>query len=443
MLETFFSYFFDSILRAPTIGCSLMCLTTALIGVLAYVQKKSLFGEALSHGAYPGIVIGVLLLAKFFPEGGKYFFLLVIGSAFLSCLVTFFCVEIMVKKFCVTNDAALCFVLSTLFGVGVVFASRCQMLFPKWYKQMQLYLYGQAATMTDFHIFIYATFAVAIILFIFFFWRQLEALYFDKEFSCLVGIATKMMQSVVLFFLVLAIVVGMRVVGIVLISGMLVAPSIAARQFTDKLSIMFILAALFAAASGVLGNIFSGEISYYLVSCMGGKRVSLPIGPVIILMATMFAIVSLFFAPKRGLFFRFLRICKFRSISMQENILKSLVKNSLNEKISLSNLCSYHHISVVFLFFLLLRMKKNGYVKRKFFFNFSLTRDGKKKALRIAHLHHLWEIYLSECMGIKGDKVHHNAEEMEHILSYELEEKLNNLLKKNKKYVGKDVYLFE
>ena len=56
-MQSPFLYFTDAVLRAPTIGCMLMCFSAALIGVVVVLRKQSLIGEALSHAAYPGVVL--------------------------------------------------------------------------------------------------------------------------------------------------------------------------------------------------------------------------------------------------------------------------------------------------------------------------------------------------------------------------------------------------
>ena len=47
-----------------------------------------------------------------------------------------------------------------------------------------------------------------------------------------------------------------------------------------------------------------------------------------------------------------------------------------------------------------------------------------QKAASIVRVHRLWELYLSEELGFQAEKVHRTAEEMEHILTPEMEEKL-------------------
>lgn len=59
---------------------------------------------------------------------------------------------------------------------------------------------------------------------------------------------------------------------------------------------------------------------------------------------------------------------------------------------------------------------------------YSLTPDGVTKATSIIRLHRLWEVYLTDQLGVQAEKVHRSAEEIEHILTPELEERLTRLL---------------
>ena len=57
------------------------------------------------------------------------------------------------------------------------------------------------------------------------------------------------------------------------------------------------------------------------------------------------------------------------------------------------------------------------------------TRAGKNKGQRITRLHRLWELYLTEYLKIAPDHVHEDAESIEHIITPELEKKLEAQLK--------------
>lgn len=397
-------FFTDPVLRAPTWGCLLMCLASSLMGVLIFLRKRSLLSESLSHATYPGACIGVTLFALFFPQYEEWTFIAVLGGAFVSSLLGLKAIHWLEQKGKVRSDAALCFVLAVFFGLGIVIASAMQSQLPTWHKQIQMLLFGQAATMSDMHIWIYGGLAFLVALFLFLTFRPLQASLFDRDFSTSAGMPVAVLERILFWLLLLSLIVGIRSVGVVLMSGMVIAPAVAARQFTDRLQVVFLLAGCFGALSGLLGN--------YL-SVLG----NLPTGPMIVLVGTSFALLSLLFAPKRGLLFRFARKLAFRLRCLEENILKGIWKKG-----------RFSETSSLIVRTALWRLKRGGWIDARL----ELTNDGKQKAASIVRLHRLWELYLSEQLGFQAEKVHRTAEEMEHILTPEMEEKLTRLLENPK-----------
>lgn len=289
-------FFTDPVLRAPTIGTMLMCFSAGIIGCLVFLQKRSLVGEALSHATYPGVVLSVVFAALFLPFSEDGSALMILLGAFLSGLLGLAVIDYMEKRLKISSDAALCFVLSIFFGVGVLIASRLQVTHALWFRQIQIFLFGQAATMIDAHIILYALLALIVMTAIVLLFRYLEILYFDPEFAKAVGMRTSLINGLIHCLLVLAIVIGMRSVGVVLMSGMLIAPAAAARQWSKKLGSFFILSALFGMASGFIGN----ALSVLIPKWVGQPNLPLATGPMIILVAASFCLISFIFKRRRA-----------------------------------------------------------------------------------------------------------------------------------------------
>lgn len=414
---SFFDFFTDPVLRGPTWGTLLMCIASSLMGVILFFKKRVLIGETLSHATYPGVVAGVSFFAFFFPSYEEWTFIAVLSGAFFSSLLGLKAIEWLEKKRKVRSDTALCFVLAFFFGVGTVGASAMQLAIPVWYKQVQMLLFGQAATMNDFHIALYAGLSFSVVLFIALVFLPLQAALFDRDFAKSTGIPVVFLEKIVFWLLLFSLILGIRSVGVVLMSGMVIAPVIAARQFTDRLWIVFLLAGCFGALSGLLGNILSVIISLE-------QKITLPTGPSIILVGASFALLSLLFAPKRGWLFRLIRVASFRFRCLQENILKALWKKG---PLSFFELRASHAISPFSLRLCLWRLAQEGWMEQKRG-RCSLTKDGIQKAAAVVRLHRLWELYLAQALGFQGEKIHHNAEEMEHILTPDLERRLTVFL---------------
>lgn len=417
------SYFTDPILRAPAWGCMLMCLSSSLMGAVVFLRKKSLLAESLSHASYPGALLAIFFLAAFFPRGGEQWaFLAVLLGAFLASFLALKAIEWLERRGKIVPDTALCFVLSVFFGVGIVIASALQGSFPSWFKQVQMLLFGQAATMTDMHIAMYGSLSGLISLFLLLVYRPLQAILFDSAYAKSLGMQTKWVERVFFTFLLLSIVAGMRSVGVILMSGMLIAPAVAARQYTNRLSTMFFLSGLFGVASALLGYVFSVEGSARWSA--PESKLSLPTGPLIVLISASWAFLSLCFAPRRGLVFRLMRIFAFRLRCLQENVLKNLWKK---KTASFEQIKKAHSFSFWTLRWVLWRMAYHGWLE-KGKEDYQLTADGYQKAAAVVRLHRLWEVYLTHYLGKGPECVHRNAEEMEHILTPDLERRLTELL---------------
>lgn len=427
-------FFTDAVLRAPTIGSMLMCLGASLVGVLVFLRKQSLLGESLSHAAYPGVILGVLLAGSLHLEEQQDTFLaiLILIGASLTALFGLYSIHFLENRWHVRSDSALCFILSAFFGIGLTLASQIQFSFSYLYRQAQTYLYGQAATMIDIHIIVYGVLAIFIILTILLLYKEIQAITFNRDYAKSLGINVHGIDTMIFILIVLAVVIGIRSVGVVLMSAMLISPAAAARQFTNKLSIMFFLSGLFGLLSGFLGNYFSVTVSQYF-SQQSSLRLALPTGPMIVLVSSAICLLSLLFAPERGVLLKMLRAAKFRHKCMSENLLKAIWRFGTHQPVLFDQIARHQSASRLYLRFLLWRLIRNGWVKKGEQQTYELTKDGNVRAAKIVRLHRLWEVYLVDYLGIGAEKVHPSAEKMEHIITPELEKELTLLLKDPKK----------
>ncbi len=411
---TFLDYFFDPVVRAPTLGCMLMCVAASLMGVVLMLQKRLLVGESISHAAYPGAIAGLIALAAFGPEYEEWVFAAVLAGALGSSYLGMVFLNRLELRHKIKSDAALCLIVALFFGFGILLSSVVQASMPIWASQAYVLLFGQAATLTDEHIFVYGALAISCLFFLFMAYHPIQALLFDRGFANAIGIKSRTVERILFWLLLLSIIVGIRSVGVILMSGMLIAPAVAARQWSNRLLPMFAIAAAVGALSGFLGSVLSIELAIR-------TSISLPSGPVIILTGACFAFLSLLLAPKRGLISRMARLAAFRVRCLEENILKGLWHNGEmgypQLKRRFPNMLGY----------ILFRLQGQGWIVRNSA-GICLSADGRGRAAGIVRLHRLWEVYLTEQLGIGAHEVHAHAEEMEHILTPELEERLTHLL---------------
>lgn len=425
------SFFVDPVLRAPTIGCLLMGLGASMVGVVLFLRHQALLGECLSHATYPGVMVGALVVASLFSaeQSEELLTLAILIGALLFSLLGLAAVDLLQRRKGVRSDSALCFVLSAFFGLGITLASRLQFTHTSLYRQAQLYLYGQAATMTDRHILLYALLSLFIVGVLFAFYKEIQISLFDRNYARSLGIRTTFLDLLLFLLVAFSVVIGIRSVGVVLMSAMLVAPAVAARQYTNKFSHMLVIAAVLACLSGFLGNVLAVSGSNLLAQWYPEMHGTLPTGPMIVLTMAFFCLASLLLAPERGWLPRALRVRRFRHRCIQENILKNWWRSHKNEEMRWDEARHLQSLSTLSFLWCWWALRRRGWVKRTSSKTFILTPEGRRRAAKILRLHALWELYLSECLGLGIHLVHRSAEEMEHLLTPELEERLTRDLR--------------
>ncbi|NDD57909.1 MAG: ABC transporter permease [Chlamydiae bacterium] len=415
-------FFTDPVLRGPTWGSIFMCISSSIAGVIVLLRKRSLLGEALSHASYPGVALGVSLFASFFSPNGESFAIFVLVTAFFSSLLGMFAIDFLQKHFFVKADAALCFVLSSFFGLGVLISSRIQTTHATWYKQVQAFLYGQTATMRDVHIIIYLALCVVTISIVTLLYREIQLISFDKLFGRSLGLNFNFVETAVIFLTVLAIVIGIRSVGVVMMAGMLIAPALAAKQIAKSLKSMFFISASIGAFCGFLGNYFSVLIPYR----MGASKLSLPTGPMILVFACIVCFFSLLFSFRTGIVAKYLRMKRFKRKCHLENFLKGFWRRGPEAALRWGDVAKDHNTSPLSTFYYLRLLVMKGWLTHKNGL-YAISPQGTQKAMDIVRLHRLWELYLVYT-GHSKDKVHASAEEMEHILTPDMERQITEVL---------------
>lgn len=423
-------YFTDPVLKAPTIGSMLMCAIAAFVGTFSVLKRQSLVAEALSHASYPGVICSLLLAKLMFDStiDWQVIVLPLLGAA-SSSIVGMFCIRQLIAKYKVAPDSALCFVLASFFGVALVILSAVQGSYPTLYRELQSYLFGQAATQTDTHVMVYGILAIVAFGLSFSFYRPIKAVIFDSQFAKAIGIDVRRVEMVLVAVTVLAVVVGIRSLGVVLMSAMFIFPAVASRLWTARLGLVLLLATLFGLVSGFFGVYLSHEMSQSISP--NGQYISFPTGPMIVLAAALLFAGSSILSPQKGLLFRGVRRCIFRVRCQQENLLKTLWKvcSHKNSALLTSEEISRHfQAGRIELRLLLWALIRKGWLSRTHKNGFELTASGMLWGRKVVRLHRLWEVYLVEYCGVGKDRVHPSAEEMEHTITPEIEAELEVLL---------------
>ena len=282
---SFFELFGSYTFKIVILGCVLLGVISGVVGSFAVVKKQGLIGDGISHSTLPGVVIAFLLI------GVKDTEIMLLGALIAGLLSAMFVFSI-VKNSRVKFDAALAVVMSVMFGFGTLLLSYSQKLPNSNQAGLKNYIYGQAANMLESDVNTMIFVGVIVLAIVLLFWKEMKLVSFDLEYAITIGYNVTLVNALMIFLLVLAIIIGLQTVGVILMSAMIITPAVAARQWTNKFSVMVILSAIFGAMSGALGSI---------ISITDDK---LATGPIIVVVATVIAIVSILISPKRGVIYR-------------------------------------------------------------------------------------------------------------------------------------------
>ena len=374
------------------------------VGTFNFLRKKTLVGETVAHSMLPGILIAFIL------SGVKDPFILIVGAA-ISGWLSILLVDYITRNSKIKGDSALAIVLSSFFGLGIVILTVIQRKLPREQSGLDHYIFGNAAAMSPNDSIVFGIVCVVVLLVVGWNYLSLKTMVFNKDYAQSVGMNTRWIETLISFITILSISVGVKAVGIVMMSAMLIIPPTAARFWTDKLGRMLLIGGAFGALSGWLGAFVSYSYN------------NMPTGPWAIVIISLIAFFSMLFAPKKGVvFLRWNKLLLKRRMN-EENLLKAAVQLEIRGKGKLFNRRSISRrqfFDVRLWNRTIKRLRRKGMVK-KVHTGFTLSTEGRAIGAEIDRRHKIWEVYLQRRMQMSIHLVHDEADTMEHFLTPEIE----------------------
>lgn len=282
MIELLRDLFFDYTIRNVALGSAVLGIAGGALGSFAVLRRQGLLGDALAHATLPGVCLAFLL------TGSKAPTVLLLGAG-LSAGLGALLILAVVNGTRIKQDAILGIVLSVFFGAGIVLLTYIAGSGDAGQSGLDRFIFGQAATIVRDDVITMGLLASAALIVMALLFKEFKLLSFDPAFAASLGFPVRALNVLLTSLIVVAVVVGIQAVGVVLMAAMLITPAAAARQWTDRLSVMICVSALFGAASGVSGALISASGS------------NLPTGPLVVLVATGILLVSLLLGRRHGI----------------------------------------------------------------------------------------------------------------------------------------------
>lgn len=399
--------------RVVVAGTTMLGIAAGVVGTFAYLRRRALMGDALSHATLPGVA------AVFIIFGSKHLPLLLLGAT-LSGVLGVLAVLGLRRVPRIKEDAAIGIVLSVFFGAGMVLFSIVQQMRTGQEAGLLTFIYGKAAAMLTRDAWIIAGTAGAVLVGSIALFKEFRVICFDQDFAQSQGTPVFVLDVAMMALVVMTTVVGLQAVGLILVVALLIIPPAAARFWTDDLALMTVLAGAFGALSGWSGATLSALMP------------RLPTGAVIVLCAGGAFLVSMLGAPHRGVIASVLRQWSLRRKIAYQHLLRALAEM---EEAALGPAPA--GVGAL--------ERRRGWTRRQLHEvirravrreavawagpdALRLTASGRVEATRMLRNHRLWEMYLIKYADIAPSRVDRDADEVEHVLSEPIVRELEQAL---------------
>ena len=417
----------DANTRTVLLGTALLGLCAGVVGALAVIRRRALASDAVAHAALPGICVA------YFIVGERDFAMFLLGA--LASGLAGIGVMVAIRRWTrIKEDAAMAVVLGSFFGLGVVLSQRAQATPGGNKAGLDGFIFGKAASMVGEDVRVIAAVTLVCLVVVGLLLKELRALCFDREFAASQGWPVLALDLTLMGLIAVVTVAGLPAAGVVLMAALLVIPAVAARFWTDRLSVMLGLAGALGALSGVIGTTLSAT----LPPPSGSLSRGFATGPMIVLAAAGMFVVSLVAAPRRGLVSRWARRAGLaRRIGLQ-NLLRAVYergeiaveegRGALAGPAAVEELVARRAWSLGEVEGLVGRAVRRGWALRTAEGRVMLTPAGLDHAARLVRTHRLWEQFLVEQADIAPDHVDRDADDIEHVLPLDVVKRLEGRL---------------
>lgn len=259
------------------VGCA-----SGVVGSLVLLRKRPLLGDAAAHATLVGAA------ATFLLTGRRDLPTLLAGAA-ASALAGLILLAVIRRSTRTRDDAATAIVIGVSFGAGVAVVAWMTARGLPGSGTIEQLLLGHAAALTVRDAALLAVVSLLVVGLVVAALKEIVAVAFDADFSSAVGWPVPLIDALLAAVVVLMVVVGLPTAGAVLVSALLVIPPVAARQWSDRVGPLLAIAGLMGLAAAVLGVAASAW------------RPGVPTGPAVVLAAAALCLVSILFAPGKGL----------------------------------------------------------------------------------------------------------------------------------------------
>jgi manganese/iron transport system permease protein len=243
-----------------------------VIGCYVVLRGMAFIGDAVAHAVFPGLAVAFVLQGSLVLGG-------VVAGVLTAVLVAVFSQNRRLKE-----DSIIGVFFVAAFALGIVIIS----LAPGYSGSLQQFLFGAITGIPDEDVITVAVTGALLLLVAFLLHKELVAVTLDREMARSSGLPVFRLDMALYVMVAIAIVISIQTIGNILVLALLITPAAAARLLTDRLAVMMALAPVIGGGSALVGLYLSWSLD-------------LPVGGMIVLVATTVFLIAWFLAPRHGL----------------------------------------------------------------------------------------------------------------------------------------------
>jgi manganese/iron transport system permease protein len=253
------------------VASALVGVACAVVGAFVVLKGMSFVGDAVSHSAFPGVVLAYLLGLP-----------IILGGA-VAAIGTALGIGALTRKSGLRADAVIGVLFAGMFALGVALFSSI----PNYVGDLFHFLFGDVLGISFADLISLAVLASLLLLIVWVLWKELLFATFDPLGAGAAGLPVRRLDDLLLILIAVTIVVSLQAVGIVLVVAMITTPAATAQLLVKRFGQMIALAAVIGVASSIVGL----YVSYALDIASGAS---------IVLTETVAFLVALFFTSLRS-----------------------------------------------------------------------------------------------------------------------------------------------
>jgi manganese/iron transport system permease protein len=261
---------YDFFVRA-LIASALVGVACAIVGSFVVLKGMSFIGDAVSHAAFPGIVIAYLVGAP-----------IILGGA-VAAIGTALGIGAITRRSGLRSDAIIGVLFAGMFALGVAIFSSI----PNYVGDLFHFLFGDVLGISVGDLQALTALVLGLLLVLRLLWKELLFTTFDPLGAGAAGLPVRRLDDLLLILIAVTIVVSLQAVGIVLVVAMITTPAATAQLLVKRFTAMIQVAALIGVSAAIVGL----YVSYSL---------DIASGAAIVILETMLFLLALAFTSIRS-----------------------------------------------------------------------------------------------------------------------------------------------